>query len=49
MKKIIITITTSGVLVDASGLALIAINPPEVVSECFFLKTINESKAFCLN
>ena len=49
MKKIIITITPSGLMFLANGLALVAINPPEVVSEKFFLKTIDEAKSFCLN
>ena len=49
MKKIIITITPSGLMFYANGLVMFAMNPPEVVSEKLFLKTINEAKSFCLN
>jgi hypothetical protein len=49
MKKIIITITPSGLLFYANGVVMFAMNPPEVVSEKLFLKTINEAKSFCLN
>ena len=49
MKKIIITITPSGLMFYANGVVLFAMNPPEVVSEKLFLKTINEARSFCLN
>jgi hypothetical protein len=49
MKKIIITITPSGLLFHVNGMIMFAMNPPEIVSEKLFLKTINESKSFCLN
>jgi hypothetical protein len=49
MKKIIITLTPSGLMFYANGIVMFAMNPPEVVSEKVFLKTINESKSFCLN
>ena len=49
MKKIIITITPSGLMFYANGIVMFAMNPPEVVSEKLFLKTINEAKSFCLN
>ncbi len=49
MKKIIITITRSGLIINASGLMLLAINPPEIISEKFFLKIMNESTLVCLN
>jgi hypothetical protein len=49
MKKIIITITPSGLMFYANGIVLFAMNPPEIVSEKLFLKTINEAKSFCLN
>ena len=49
MKKIIITITPSGLMFYANGVIMFAMNPPDVVSEKLFLKTINEAKAFCLN
>ena len=49
MKKIIITITPSGLMFYANGIVMFAMNPPEIVSEKLFLKTINEAKSFCLN
>jgi hypothetical protein len=49
MKKIIITITPQGLMFSANGVLLFAMNPPEVVTEKLFLKTINEAKSFCLN
>jgi hypothetical protein len=49
MKKIIITITSSGLVVDANGVPLIAINPPEKVSQGFFLEVIKQEVFFCLN
>lgn len=49
MKKIIITITPSGLMFYANGIIMFAMNPPEVVSEKLFLKTIKEAKSFCLN
>ena len=49
MKKIIITITPSGLMFYANGIVMFAMNPPDVVTEKLFLKTINESKSFCLN
>jgi len=49
MKKIIITITPSGLMFYANGIIMFAMNPPETVSEKLFLKTINEAKSFCLN
>jgi hypothetical protein len=49
MQKIIITITPSGVMFCANSIVMFAMNPPAVVSEKLFLKTINESKSFCLN
>jgi hypothetical protein len=49
MKKIIITITPSGLMFYANGIVMFAMNPPEIVSQKLFLKTINEAKSFCLN
>jgi hypothetical protein len=49
MKKIIITITSTGLVIDAEGLALMAINPPETISQGFYLETIKQETFFCLN
>jgi hypothetical protein len=49
MKKIIITITPTGLIVDAEGVALMAINPPETISQGFFLETLKQETFFCLN
>ena len=49
MKKIIITITPSGLMFYANGLVMFAMNPPEIVTQKLFLKTIDEAKSFCLN
>jgi len=49
MKKIIITITPSGLMFYANGIVMFAMNPPEIVTQKLFLKTINEAKSFCLN
>ena len=49
MEKIIITITPSGLMIDANGLALLALNPPETITQGFFLETFKEPTFFCLN
>ena len=49
MKKIIITFTPSGLMFYANGLVMFAMNPPEIVTQKLFLKTIDEAKSFCLN
>lgn len=49
MKKIIITITPSGLMFYANGIVMFAMNHPEVVSQRLFLKTIEEARSFCLN
>jgi hypothetical protein len=49
MKKIIITITPAGLMFYANGVVMLAMNPPETVTEKVFLKTINEAISFCLN
>jgi hypothetical protein len=49
MKKIIITITPNGLMFYANGVIMFAMNPPEIVTQKLFLKTINEAKSFCLN
>jgi hypothetical protein len=50
MKKIIVTIPAPSVhQIEAIGLALVASKMKEMVSQQFFLKTVNESVAICLN
>ena len=49
MKKIIITITPTGLMINGGGFTLIAIDPVGVISEKFFLKLFKETTSFCLN
>jgi hypothetical protein len=49
MKKIIITITPAGLMINGHGFTLIAIDPVGVISEGFFLKLFKEPTSFCLN
>ena len=49
MKKIIITITPQGLMFYANGVIMFAMNPPGIVTEKLFLKTIDEARSFCLN
>jgi hypothetical protein len=49
MKKIVIIITPTGLIIKGNGYMLIAINPAGVISEKFFLKVFNGPACFCLN
>jgi len=49
MKQIIITITPTGLMIKATGVILIAIDPAGVISERLFLKLFQETALFCLN
>ena len=49
MKKIVIIVTPTGLIIKGNGYLLIAINPLGVISEKFFLKVFNEPACFCLN
>lgn len=49
MHKIVITITASGLIVNAGEPVLIPINQAGIVAEKIFLKTIMKAKSFCLN
>jgi len=49
MKKIIIIITPTGLIINALGFTLIGVDPVGVISEKFFLKLFSETATFCLN
>lgn len=49
MKKKIIEISTSVLIISDLGLVPVVISPQVVVSEKFFLEMINESTSVCLN